>query len=160
VRVHNLHDEQEVKVGLFANKTSPLLTAFYGRVASFSSISEQSLGGNMEYSQFLNAKWNWKNVIDLTEENRIFNKIFRENITLAPLEIRTFLFKDLTLEKCIEVKDLTYTKLETAYQVNTQKAAPTRDPLTVKLEKEIVQFMLEGDRCSGISPVLADGSIF
>lgn len=66
LRLHNMHDEQEIKVGLFANKTSPLLTTFYGRTASFESITEQSLGGNMEYSQFVNAKWNWKNVIDLT----------------------------------------------------------------------------------------------
>lgn len=128
-----MHDEQEIKVGLFANKTSPLLTTFYGRTATFASITEQSLGGNMEYSQFVNAKWNWKNVIDLTEENHIFNKIFRENITMAPLEIRTFLIKDLKLNKCIDVKDLTYNKLETVYELNTKKPQPTRDPLTLRL---------------------------
>jgi hypothetical protein len=82
-------------VGVFANKTSPILNTFYGRTTTFTSITEQSLGGNMDYSQFLNSKWNWQSVTDLTEENHIFNKIFRENITLAPLEIRTFLFKDL-----------------------------------------------------------------
>lgn len=97
-----MHDEESIKVGVFANKTSPLLTTYYGRTVTFNSITEQALGGNMDYSQFINSKWNWKSVTDLTEENRIFNKIFRENITLAPLEIRTFLFKGLKFEKdCI-----------------------------------------------------------
>lgn len=111
-----MHDEKEMKVGLYANKTSPVLTTYYGRTVNFGSITEQSLGGNMEYSQFINSKWNWKNVTDLSEENKIFNKVFRENITLAPLEIRTFLLKDLKIgEKCIEVSELTYTRLETAF---------------------------------------------
>ena len=39
----------------------------------------------MNYSQFVNNKWNWKSVVDLKEENKIFNKVFRENMTLAPL---------------------------------------------------------------------------
>jgi hypothetical protein len=137
-----MHDEQEIKVGLFANKTSPLLTTFYARTATFASITEQSLGGNMEYSQFVNAKWNWKNVIDLNEENHIFKKIFRENITMAPLEIRTFLIKDLKFNKCTDVKDLTYNKLETIYELDTKKPQPTRDPLTLRLEKDLNQFLL------------------
>lgn len=113
------------------------MTTFYGRTATFASITEQALGGNMEYSQFVNAKWNWKNVIDLTEENHIFNKIFRENITMAPLEIRTFLIKDLKFTKCTDVKDLTYNKLETVYELDIKKLQPTRDPLTLRLEKDI-----------------------
>jgi hypothetical protein len=47
LRIQNMHDEQEIKVGLYANKTSPLLTTFYGRAVTFGSITEQSLGGNM-----------------------------------------------------------------------------------------------------------------
>lgn len=96
--MHNLHDEKEISVGLFAGKHSPILTTFYGRTVSFESITEQSLGANMDYAQFINSKWNWHKVIDLTQDNKIFNKIFRENITLAPLEIRTFLFKNLKFD--------------------------------------------------------------
>ena len=98
-------------MGLFAGNNSPLLTTFYGRTVSFESITEQALGGNMDYAQFISSKWNWHKVVDLTQDNRIFNKIFRENITLAPLEIRTFLFRNLKFdEKCIEVSQLTYNK--------------------------------------------------
>jgi hypothetical protein len=93
-------------------------------------------------------------VTDLTEENKIFNKIFRENITIAPLEIRTFLLKDLKFDTCIEIKDLKYNNLETSFEINTNKAPPTRDPLTIRLEKDIVQFMKDGDHCDGKSPVL------
>ena len=39
----------------------------------------------MPYSKFVNDKWNWNSVINLTEENSIFNKVFSENITLRPL---------------------------------------------------------------------------
>jgi hypothetical protein len=161
LRLHNMHDQQEIKVGLFANKTSPMLTTFYARTVTFSSVSEQSLGGNMDYAQFVSSKWNWKSVVDLGEENRIFNKVFRENITLAPLEIRTFLFKDLKIEpKCMEVSELTYTKLETVFELNTKKNPPTRDPLTIELEKNIVKFLFDGDHCDGTSPVLEKGSTF
>jgi hypothetical protein len=80
-----MHDEVEMTVGLYADHHSPLLTTFYGRSVSFTSISEQSLGANMDYCQFIDSKWNWHRVIDLTKENKIFNKIFRENITLDPL---------------------------------------------------------------------------
>jgi hypothetical protein len=48
-------------------------------------VSELSLGGNMAYGDFLNRKWNWNGVIDLSAENDIFNKAFKENITLRPL---------------------------------------------------------------------------
>jgi hypothetical protein len=77
LRIQNMDDFEEITVGLFAGKHSPLLTTFYGRTVSFESITEQSLGGNMNYSQFVNNKWNWKEVVDLKEENKIFNKIFR-----------------------------------------------------------------------------------
>jgi hypothetical protein len=77
LRVHNLHDKENMTIGLFADNSSPLLKTFYGRTLTFSKISERSLGGNMEYSDFINSKWNWNNVIDLSEDNRIFNKIFR-----------------------------------------------------------------------------------
>ena len=56
------------------------------------------------------------------------------------------------------MKDLNYTKMETVYELNTNKPSPTRDPLTVKLEKDIIQFSQEGDRCNGKSPVIAEGS--
>jgi hypothetical protein len=70
----------------------------------------------MEYSEFINNKWNWNTVIDLNEENKIFNKIFRENITLRPLEIRTFMFHELKFSgKCIEVSELVYNKEQIAY---------------------------------------------
>jgi hypothetical protein len=156
LRVQNLDDAEDLTVGLFAGKHSPLLTSFYGRTASFESITEQALGGNMNYSQFVNNKWNWKEVVDLKEENRIFNKVFRENMTLAPLEIRTFLLSGLSLGSgCISPADLKYTSLQTTYQLSTTKPIPTRDPLTVKLEEEITKFMLEGDHCLGESPVQA-----
>ena len=77
------------------------------------------------------------------------------------MEIRTFLLKDLKIEaKCIEASSLTYTKLETAFELNTNKAPPTRDPLTVQLEEDIVKFMLEGEHCDGQSPVLEKGSTY
>lgn len=85
LRIQNMDDIEEITVGLFADKHSPLLTSFYARTVSFQSITEQALGGNMNYSQFVNNKWNWKQVVDLKEENKIFNKVFRENMTLAPL---------------------------------------------------------------------------
>lgn len=88
----------------------------------------------MDYAKFINSKWNWKKVVDLSEENKIFNKIFRENITLSPLEIRTFLVKGLKFDgECIETEDLKYNKLETIYELNTEKPAPTREPITVKI---------------------------
>lgn len=66
LRLHNMHDEKEITVGVFAGRHSPLLTTFYGRSLSIGSITEQSLGGNMDYAQFINSKWNWHNVVDLT----------------------------------------------------------------------------------------------
>ena len=80
-----MNDELDINVGLFASQHSQLLTTFYGRTVSFSSVEELSLGANMKYSEFINAKWNWDKVVNLTKENKIFNKIFRENITLLPL---------------------------------------------------------------------------
>ena len=38
VRIQNLHDEEEITVGLFADKYSPLLTTFYGRTTTFKEI--------------------------------------------------------------------------------------------------------------------------
>lgn len=38
VRIQNLHDQQEITVGLFADKYSPLLTTFYGRTTIFKEI--------------------------------------------------------------------------------------------------------------------------
>lgn len=66
VRVHNMDDSQTLTVGLFATNHSPLLTTFYERTVNFSSVVEQSLGGNMDYSEFINNKWNWHKVIDLS----------------------------------------------------------------------------------------------
>ena len=43
----------------------------------------------------MQEKWNWQTVVDLSGENEIFNKEFKENITLRPLEIRTFRFKNV-----------------------------------------------------------------
>ena len=39
----------------------------------------------MPYNKFVQDKWNWHKVIDLSGENQIFNKEFKENITLRPL---------------------------------------------------------------------------
>lgn len=142
-------------VGLFADRHSPLLTTFYGRTASFASLTEQALGGNMEYGQFINSKWNWQKVMDLSEENKIFSKVFRENITLAPLEIRTFLFRDLKLDGgCIAPSELKYNKKQIKYQLDTEKPHPVRDPLTLAIEKELVDYVKNGDHCKGDSPVL------
>ena len=78
---------------------------------------------------------------------------------MAPLEIRTFLLKDLKFEtKCMEVSELTYTSLETSFELNTKKAPPTREPITIKIENDIVDFNQNGDRCNGNSPVLEVGS--
>ncbi len=49
LRVHNLDDDKNNTVNLFASNVSPLLTTFYGNVVKFSSIQEMSLGGNMKY---------------------------------------------------------------------------------------------------------------
>ena len=35
VRVHNLDDQKFKTVGIFANKTSPLLTTYYGNLVAF-----------------------------------------------------------------------------------------------------------------------------
>lgn len=85
-------------VGLFADKHSPLLTTFYGRTVTFKEIEEMALGGNMKYSEFLGEKWNWRRIVNLEKENAVFNKKFRENITLSPLEIRTFLIKEVKFD--------------------------------------------------------------
>lgn len=69
LRIHNLNDSDSVSVGLFAGKVSPLLTTYYSRTVTFDEITEASLGGNMPYSKFLNDKWNWNNVVNLTFEN-------------------------------------------------------------------------------------------
>ncbi len=74
VRVHNLNDSAEMTIGLYADKVSPILTTYYARTVMFEEIKEASLGANMDYSKFLNDKWNWKNVVDLSRENDIFNK--------------------------------------------------------------------------------------
>jgi hypothetical protein len=95
LRIHNLNDQLTRTVGLFSGKISPILTTYYGNQIKFKSLEESSLGGNMNYQKFLNNKWNWKEVVDLSAENSIFDKIFRENITLRPLEIRTFTFQGL-----------------------------------------------------------------
>lgn len=75
------------------------------------------------------------------------------------MEIRTFLLKDLKFEtKCMEVSELTYTSLETSFELNTKKAPPTREPITIKIENDIVDFNQNGDRCNANSPVLEVGS--
>lgn len=88
----------------------------------------------MPYSKFVNDKWNWNTVINLTEQNSIFNKVFSENITLRPLQIRTFSFKRLKFDdKCHEVNDLKYNNLETVYNLSTTKDPPVREPITLKI---------------------------
>ena len=49
MRVHNLHDESNETVNLFADNICPLLTTFYGNMIKFKSIEEMSLGGNLKY---------------------------------------------------------------------------------------------------------------
>lgn len=58
----------------------------------------------------------------------------------------------------MEVSELTYTNLETSFELNTKKAPPTREPITIKIENDIVDFNHNGDRCNGNSPVLEVGS--
>ena len=54
LRLHNLHDNAEKFVTLYSNDNICIfLTAFYGNTVKFSKIYETSMGGNMEYSQFL-----------------------------------------------------------------------------------------------------------
>ena len=94
------------------------------------------MGANMNYGQFLNNKWNWKSVVDLGKENHIFNKVMRENITLSPLEIRTFLITDLKFaDECINPSELTFNKMEIRYEVDTSKPAPTREAITLSVEQ-------------------------
>ena len=64
--MHNLNDSADLTIGLFAGKTSPILTTYYARTVTFDSIEETSLGGNMPYSKFINDKYNWHQVIDLS----------------------------------------------------------------------------------------------
>lgn len=155
LRVHNLHDKDNMTIGLFADNSSPLLKTFYGRTLTFSKISERSLGGNMEYSDFINSKWNWNNVIDLSEDNRIFNKIFRENITLRPLELRTFMFTDLKFaEKCVEINELKYNNQQIVYDLDKNKPSPTREPITRLIEENVIQYMKEKNHCDEVSPIL------
>ena len=99
VRVHNMHDEENKTITLFATDVSPLLTTFYGNIVRFKSVEEMSLGGNMKYEEFIARKWNWESVVNLKQENNIFRKVFGEKITLRPLEIRTFLFTGLRVEE-------------------------------------------------------------
>ena len=136
LRVYNMHDEEDVTVGLYAERRSPLLTTYYGRTVGFNKIEETSMGANMNYGQFLNNKWNWKSVVDLGKENHIFNKVMRENITLSPLEIRTFLITDLKFaDECIKPSELTFNKMEIRYEVDTSKPAPTREAITLRVEQ-------------------------
>ena len=44
--------------------------------------------------------------------------------------------------------------------MDTNKAIPTRDPLTIALEQEIIKYNKEGDHCSGNSPVLDPGCTY
>ena len=80
-----MDDKEEIKVGLYAGKVSPVLTTYYARTVQFDAIEEAALGGNMGYGKFVSDKWNWNQVINLEEENSIFDKHFKENITLRPL---------------------------------------------------------------------------
>ncbi len=43
------------------------------------------MGGNIKYKDFLQKKWNWNSVVNLDQENEIFNKKFGETINLRPL---------------------------------------------------------------------------
>ena len=103
VRLHNLHDSKQNSALLFSvdDKSSPFLTAYYGNMVHYEEIEETSMGGNMAYSEFIAKKWNWNEVVDLQQENQIFNKQFSERLTLRPLEIRTFLLKNVKIgEEC------------------------------------------------------------
>lgn len=76
-----------------------------------------SLGANMDYETFLRRKWKTK--FDLSEENKIFEKVFKETIELRPLEIRTFNFRNISFSpKCIEAKDLAYSGNTNSYTLN------------------------------------------
>ena len=85
------------------------------------------MGGNIEYSQFLKEKWNWDQVVDLKQENNIFNKNFAERITMRPLEIRTFVLQGLKIaEDCKSVGDLGFDNEVNKFQVDTNKPMPVR----------------------------------
>ena len=75
-------------------------------------------------------KWNWDDVVDLKKQNSIFDKVFSENITLRPLEIRTFTFKNLSfVMNCEDPSKLQYTNNKTEYYLDLDKDMVVRDPM-------------------------------
>ena len=57
-----------------------------------------ALGGNIKYKEFIDTKWNWNSVVNLTDENQIFNKVLSGTISLRPLEIRTFELTKISID--------------------------------------------------------------
>lgn len=86
LRVFNMWDDKNVTIELFsADNISTFLTAFYGNDIEFKDVYETNMGGNIKYKDFLQKKWNWNSVVNLDQENEIFNKKFGETINLRPL---------------------------------------------------------------------------
>ena len=44
------------------------------------------------------------------------------------------------------------------YSIDTGKAAPKREEITIQLEEEIIRYNQDGDHCKEESPVLQKGS--
>lgn len=86
LRVFNMWDDKNTTIQLFsADNISTFLTAFYGNDIEFKDVYETNMGGNIKYKDFLQKKWNWNSVVNLDQENEIFNKKFGETINLRPL---------------------------------------------------------------------------
>lgn len=70
-----MRDEENVTIELFSSDgICTFLTAYYGNSIKFESIHETNIAGNVEYKEFVDKKWNWESVVNLTKENEIFNK--------------------------------------------------------------------------------------
>lgn len=128
-----------------------VLTSFYGSVLAFEKIYETTLQGNQPYEQFVQKKWNWHQVIDLSKENGILDKNFAENITLRPLEIRAFkLIKPRFLEECQVPTDLKYNNYKTNYSLNYFKdfERVDRNPTA----EAAIDYLLNQNHCDSINP--------
>jgi hypothetical protein len=52
----------------------------------------------------------------------MFDKLFKENITLRPLEIRTFILTNLRFsDECKNVKDVVYNNQGISYKLDIEK---------------------------------------
>lgn len=152
LRLHNLHDENTEKVTLFGNGVadksvvSVFLTSYFGRELVGDNIQEMSLAGNMKYSAFIDNKWNLNNFINLTKEYEIFTKTFAENITLRPLEIRTFLITNPRFaDTCQNLSMIKYSNVKKDYSLDLAKGFH-KVPVNI-LELKAKTYLLNATHC-------------